>query len=62
MDIYTLIFCHVLSAILCIILAKAKGRSPLVWLLLALLSGLLPLFILLLLNPAQKPTTEESEP
>lgn len=58
-NLYTWLFCHFLWGILCFILARSKGRSTLLWFLLAIPLGLLPLFILLVLDPVEKPATQQ---
>ena len=45
----TILFCNLLSGILCIILAKQRNRSVLSWFLAAIPFGILALFVLLCL-------------
>ena len=50
----TILFCNFCTAILSVILARKKRRTPLPWFLVTLPLGVLALFVLLALPPNQE--------
>jgi len=58
----TLLFCHLLSGILCLILARRLRRAPLPWVLLAVPIGVLSLFLLLYSEERKKSAGADKPP